>query len=476
MNEKMMNEEQNTIPFDSIRKVILDFKRKNKCDDIVFPGLSDFRAKWGALTNSIPKMTGRNPSLDDAIALIDCTVMGGCEHGALIDKSGIYMVNEKYELDGWLDWENFIANADIGASDSFQEVMICSQPNVGLDISGCDLNMRQSVELFWKILQTASNGKANESQVRLVSQWEQTKDTGCSCIAAVVVLALLGWGGYALYKHIPNIKGWFSNLTFFKGKEEERIPMDPATEMKTAAELFAWIKANDKMTELQRDVGFKKLKGRMVIVSGEVREIGKTMFSDKPFVSLSVGKIDLIKRINIQFNVSDALASTVVEWQKGERHIMRGCIYKRGDLTDDVVCDKVELLDKSEELYKYLESAKPPAASQSKASSNKVTSSSGEDASSEESSSPNLMDMASGIVPEKRRKQFNKLSAAAQLFMNDEQKAKLQELKDKAKSTVEEIDKSMTDEDREKLKTLKEGASTALELYRELKPKKNDED
>ena len=165
-----MNEEPNTIPFDSIRKVMLDFKRKNKCDDIVFPGLSDFRKKWAALTNSIPKITGQNPSLDDAIALIDCTVMGGCEHGALIDKSGIYMVNEKEELDGWLDWENFIANADIARSDSF-EVVICSQPNVGLDISGCDLNMRQVIELFWQILQKASNGKANESQVHLVSRW-----------------------------------------------------------------------------------------------------------------------------------------------------------------------------------------------------------------------------------------------------------------------------------------------------------------
>ena len=464
-----MNEEPNTIPFDSIRKVMLDFKRKNKCDDIVFPGLSDFRKKWAALTNSIPKITGQNPSLDDAIALIDCTVMGGCEHGALIDKSGIYMVNEKEELDGWLDWENFIANADIARSDSF-EVVICSQPNVGLDISGCDLNMRQVIELFWQILQKASNGKANESQVHLVSRWEQTKDTGCSCVVAIVVLALLGWGGYALYKHLPNVKGWFSNLTFFKGKEEARIPMDPAAEMKTAAELFTWIKAKDKMTELQRDVGFKKLKGRMVIVSGEVREIGKTMLGDKPFVSLSAGKIDLIKRINIQFNVSDALARTIVEWQKGERHVMRGCISETGDLTDDVVCDKVELLDKSEELYKYLESINPPISSQSK-----LTSSSGEPSSPEETSSPSLKDMASGMIPEKRRKQFNKLSAAAQLFMNDEQKAKLQEFKDKAQSTVEAIDKSMTDEDRAKLKTLKEGASTALELYRELKPKNDDD-
>ena len=143
---------------------------------------------------------------------------------------------------------------------------------------------------------------------------------------------------------------------------------------------------------------------------------------------------------------------------------MRGCISETGDLTDDVVCDKVELLDKNEEFHKYLESVNPSTSSQSK-----------ETSSSDETPSPSLKDMASGLVPEKRRKQFNKLSAAAQLFMNDEQKAKLQEFKGKAQSTVEAIDKSMTDEDRAKLKTLKEGASTALELYRELKPKNDDD-
>ena len=81
-----------------------------------------------------------------------------------------------------------------------------------------------------------------------------------------------------------------------------------------------------------------------------------------------------------------------------------------------------------------------------------------------------------GSTLKKRKEQLGKLYNAAQLFMTEEQKAKVQALKDKAKNTVEELKESMTDEDREKLKTLKEGASTALELYREFKPKKNDDD
>ena len=448
--------EENVLPFDSIRKVIVDFKRKYKCEDIFLPAQKDFRKKWAVLTNSIPKMTGQNPSLSDAIALIDCTVMGGCEHGALIDKSGIYMVNEKDELDGWLDWESFIANADIARSDSF-EVVICSQPNVGLDISSCDLNMRQIIELFWLILQKASNGKASESQVHLVSRWEQTKDTGCSCIAAIIVLALLGWGGYALYNHFPNVKGWFSNL--FSEKEEKPIPMDIGAEIKTGIKMIEWIKVRDKMTDLQNDEIFKGLKGQMVIVSGEVREIGKTTIGDHTFVSLMVDKKSTFKNVNVQFNVPDSLARTVIKWQKGEGHFMRGRVNAHGDLVDDIVCEKAEILDENEVFLVWIKnhsSSASPESTVSPSSSHKET--------------------PVGSTLKKRKEQLGKLYNAAQLFMTEEQKAKVQALKDKAKNIVEELKESMTDEDREKLKTLKEGASTALELYREFKPKKNDDD
>lgn len=141
-------------------------------------------------------------------------------------------------------------------------------------------------------------------------------------------------------------------------KERVPIPMNPAVELNTAHELILWIKSQEKMTELQRKQMFGKLKGRMVIVAGEVREIGKTTFGSKTFVSLTVGKISTFEKANIQFNVPDSLTNTVIGWQKGETHVMRGCIKETGDLADDVVCDKAEILDKSETLNAYLNSPK----------------------------------------------------------------------------------------------------------------------
>lgn len=141
-------------------------------------------------------------------------------------------------------------------------------------------------------------------------------------------------------------------------KERIPIPINPAAELRTAYELISWIKSQEKMTELQRKQMFGKLKGRMVIVVGEVREIGKTTFGSKTFVSLTVGKISTFEKANIQFNVPDSLTNTVIGWQKGETHVMRGCVKETGDLADDVVCDKAEILDKSETLNAYLNSLK----------------------------------------------------------------------------------------------------------------------
>lgn len=141
-------------------------------------------------------------------------------------------------------------------------------------------------------------------------------------------------------------------------KERMSIPINPAAELKKAYELISWIKSQDKMTELQRKQMFGKLKGQMVIVVGEVREIGKTTFGSKTFVSFTVGKISTFEKANIQFNIPDSLTSTVIGWQKGETHVMRGCIKEIGDLVDDVVCDKAEILDKSETLNAYLNSLK----------------------------------------------------------------------------------------------------------------------
>ena len=245
----------------------------------------------------------------------------------------------------------------------------------------------------------------------------------------------------------------------FKEKEEKQIPMDIDTEVKTGALMIDWIKIRDKLTDLQNEECFKEIKGKMVIVSGEVREIGKTTIGNHTFVSLKVDKKSTFKNVNIQFNVPESLTSTVIKWQKGEKHVMRGCVDAEGDLVDDVVCEKAEILDETQEFLAWVKSHPSSGLSESTAT---------------PSSSPK--ETSEGSALGKRRVQFNKLSNAAQMFMTDEQKAKVQGFKDKAKAAVEEVDKSMTDEDRAKVKNLKEGASTALELYREFKTKKTDGD
>ena len=124
------------------------------------------------------------------------------------------------------------------------------------------------------------------------------------------------------------------------------VPMNLAAEKKTAAELVDWVKnwKTGKLTDLQRDQALEKLKGRMVVFKGEVREIGTTMIDEKLFVSLKVGKINMMENLNIQFNLPESAKSTVAAWKKGETHVLRGRVEKMGDLEDDAVCEKSEVV------------------------------------------------------------------------------------------------------------------------------------
>lgn len=155
----------------------------------------------------------------------------------------------------------------------------------------------------------------------------------------------------------------FATLIFYSGcwfgpdndrsKTVRDVPMDLKAEIQTASELVDWIKTSRNQTEMKRKESFGKLKGRMVAFRGKVREVGKTAFGDKPFVSLKVGNLDMFENVNIQFNVKESQVSTVAAWDKGETHILRGRIVGSGDLEDDACCDNAEVV--SEE--KYLEVA-----------------------------------------------------------------------------------------------------------------------
>ena len=133
-------------------------------------------------------------------------------------------------------------------------------------------------------------------------------------------------------------------------KKAQSAPMDLKAETQTASELVDWIKVRKDQTEIQKKEAFGKLKGKMVAFRGEVREVGKTAFGGKPFVSLKVGKLDMFENINIQFNVKESQASTVAAWNKGETHILRGRIKGNGDLQDDASCDNAEIVSDEEYL------------------------------------------------------------------------------------------------------------------------------
>ncbi len=133
-------------------------------------------------------------------------------------------------------------------------------------------------------------------------------------------------------------------------EKKEAQAMNLPNEIKQAAALVDWIKSEGSGNDLKRDEEFKALKGKYVVFAGKVREVGKTAFLDKPYVSLTVGEKSAFERINIQFNVPKELVKTVSEWKKGEVHVLRGRVSEKGDLTDDATCDNCEIVP--EDKYK----------------------------------------------------------------------------------------------------------------------------
>lgn len=114
-------------------------------------------------------------------------------------------------------------------------------------------------------------------------------------------------------------------------------------------DLVEWIKGRKGQTSLQSSEAFAKMKGRTVVLRGEVRNIGQTAFSGKTYVSLCAAKISAFNSADVQFNVPDSLKPTVLTWMKGENRIMRGRLTSRGDLEDDAECDNGEIV--SEERF-----------------------------------------------------------------------------------------------------------------------------
>ncbi len=168
------------------------------------------------------------------------------------------------------------------------------------------------------------------------------EENGCAigilgCLCAIIAVIVIG---FAL---VMIIGGTVSEDEKQALAESAAVTAEEAS--KNGEDLIAWIRNNKDQTDLARDDAFAKMKGKTVILRGKVREIGKTAFSGEVFVSLTVGRLDALERINVQFNVRESQVVVVKAWNKDEIHIMRGRIKGQGDLSDDAECDLAEVVE-----------------------------------------------------------------------------------------------------------------------------------
>lgn len=109
-------------------------------------------------------------------------------------------------------------------------------------------------------------------------------------------------------------------------------------------DLIEWLKGKSGQTDMQNKETFAKMKGKNIALKGEVKNIGETMFSGKPYVSLRVAKVGLFEHIDVQFNFPEDKKGVIKIWMKGESRILRGKLNGTGDLEDDASCENGEVI------------------------------------------------------------------------------------------------------------------------------------
>ena len=177
---------------------------------------------------------------------------------------------------------------------------------------------------------TPATGKAASSEAPVAVA---KKKKGKGCLIAVLIIVAIG------------------AITAVMSSKDEKEAMSVSSAVsaeeatKNGEDLVAWIRNKQNMTDMARDDAFAKLKGKTVMLRGKVREIGKAAFTDVVYVSLTVGQLGVMEKLNVQFNVRESLVEKVKAWNKDEIHTMRGRIASQGDLEDDAKCDIAEIVE-----------------------------------------------------------------------------------------------------------------------------------
>lgn len=162
---------------------------------------------------------------------------------------------------------------------------------------------------------------------------------GCAkgCLISLVIMIVVG---FALVMIVGSSASSEVNEAM---AASSAVTKEEAT--RNGEDLIAWIRNKRNVTDLMRDDAFAKIKGKTVMLRGKVREIGKTTFSDEIFVSLTIGQLNALENLNVQFNIRESQFEKVKTWNKDEIHTLRGRIKDQGDITDDAVCDIAEIVE-----------------------------------------------------------------------------------------------------------------------------------
>jgi len=177
---------------------------------------------------------------------------------------------------------------------------------------------------------TSATGKTASSEVPVAAA---KKKKGKGCLIAVIIIVAIG------------------AITAIMSSKDEKAAMAASSAVtaeeatRNGEDLISWIRNKKNMTDMARDDSFAKLKGKTVMLRGKVREIGKTVLSEEVFVSLTIGQLSEMERLNVQFNIRESLSEKVKAWNKDEMHTMRGRIASQGDIEDDAKCDIAEIVE-----------------------------------------------------------------------------------------------------------------------------------
>lgn len=102
--------------------------------------------------------------------------------------------------------------------------------------------------------------------------------------------------------------------------------------IRNGEDLKAWIHDKGSMTEVARDSAFAKLKGKVVILQGTVRDIESK--KNCALVTLEVGKINMLEQMTVEFQLRESESEQAMKWNKKEVHALRGVVSDTGFIVD----------------------------------------------------------------------------------------------------------------------------------------------